>query len=116
MDKINNIIDSYKDSQEKSNCNRADALRQLFVLRKKTIRLVDSAKKTLQKRCDYLSEINNAICEVQGHSYSDWEEHAGFLDRSWYYTRECLICGKKEMVDDDPFEYEVQSNKKIKKI
>ena len=27
------------------------------------------------------------------------------IDRTWYYTRVCEICGKKEQVENEPEEY-----------
>jgi len=116
LDKVDNIVNDYKNSQEKIVVNREEAINQLFALRKRTIRLVDNAKKTIHKRWDELRKINEAICEVQGHTYSNWQEHDGFIDRTWYYTRECEICGKKERVEDEPLEYREQKKGKIKEI
>lgn len=54
-------------------------------------------------------DINEGICQIQGHSYTDWEEHEGFLDRTWYYTRKCTICGKKEQIDSMPEDFKIKN-------
>lgn len=108
MNKLDNVVSSYKVNEEKNNKNREEIIKQLLTLRKRAIRLVNNANKTLQKRCAELKSINETICEVQGHTYTDWEEHDGFLDRTWYYTRECELCGKKERVEDEPVEFRAQ--------
>ena len=116
MDKLNNIVNNYKENQEKYDNNKEETIKQLLVLRKRAIRLVDNANKTLQKRCSDLKSINETICKVQGHTYTDWEEHEGFLDRSWYYTRECEFCGIKERVENEPVDFKNQQlKKKLKK-
>jgi len=115
MDKVDSIVNNYRCVQEKNEISRDDAINQLFALRKRMIRLVDNANKILQKRCEELRIINEAICEVQGHTFSDWQEHEGVLDRTWYYTRECEICGKKERVENEPLEYREQVLKRRKK-
>jgi len=116
MDRVKNIKDSFIDSQDTIEKSKNETIKELYMLRKKAIRLVDNANKTLRKRCDELRVINETICEIQGHSYTDWEEHEGFLDRTWYYTRCCELCGLKERVDNEPLEYrEQQLNKKLMK-
>ena len=101
-------VDSIKSEEEKQ---RQETINQLLKLRRKTIKLIDSANKTLSKRQSELHEINEGICQMQGHNYTDWEEHEGILDRSWYYTRECTICGKKEQVDTMPKDFKVKKLK-----
>lgn len=111
MDRVYDIRDSFIDSQEVVEKNKNETIKELYKLRKRAIRLVDNANKTLRKRCDELRVINETICEVQGHSYTDWEEHEGFLDRTWYYTRCCELCGLKERVENEPLEYREQQAK-----
>lgn len=111
MDRLYDIRDSFIDSQEVVEKNKNETIKELYKLRKRAIRLVDNANKTLRKRCDELRVINETICEVQGHSYTDWEEHEGFLDRTWYYTRCCELCGLKERVENEPLEYREQQAK-----
>ena len=101
-------VDSIKSEEEKQ---WQETINQLLKLRRKTIKLIDSANKTLSKRQSELHEINEGICQMQGHNYTDWEEHEGILDRSWYYTRECTICGKKEQVDTMPKDFKVKKLK-----
>ena len=108
MGKLDNIVSNCKSSQENALTNKKDAINELLELRKRAIRLVNSASMTLDKRRKELKEINETICIVKGHTYADWEEHEGFLDRTWYYTRKCEICGKIERVDDEPLEYKNQ--------
>lgn len=115
MNNLKDIVKKYEDDKAYVDLSREDAIKQLYALRRKALKLVDNANKTLQKRCNYLKEINESICKIQGHNYTDWEEHDGFLDRTWYYTRECQMCGKKERVDDEPLEFKEQSLKKIRK-
>ena len=111
MDRVYDIRDSFIDSQEVVEKNKNETIKELYKLRKRAIRLVDNANKTLRKRCDELRVINETICEVQGHSYTDWEEHEGFLDRTSYYTRCCELCGLKERVENEPLEYREQQAK-----
>lgn len=101
-------VDSIKSEKEKQ---RQETIIQLLKLRKKTIKLIDLANKTLSKRQQQLQEINEGICQIQGHIYTNWEEHEGFVDRSWYYTRKCTICGKKERSDYEPEDYRKQLKK-----
>ena len=101
-------VDSIKSEEEKQ---RQETINQLLKLRKKTIRLIDLANKTLSKRQQQLKEINEGICQIQGHTFTNWEEHEGFVDRSWYYTRKCTICGKKERSDYEPEDYRKQLKK-----
>lgn len=102
-------VDSIKSEEKKQ---RQETIEQLLKLRKRTIKLINSAHKTLSKRRNELKTINEGICQIQGHSYTDWEEHEGiFLDRTWYYTRECTICGKKEQVDTMPNDFKVKKLK-----
>ena len=112
MDRVKNIKDSFIDSQNTAERSKNETIKELYKLRKRAIRLVDNANKTLRKRCDELRVINETICEIQGHSYTDWEEHEGFLDRTWYYTRCCELCGIKERVENEPLEYREQQAKK----
>jgi len=116
MDKLDNIVNNYKNANEITLANKKDAISQLLELRKRTIRLIDNANKTLEKRREELKKINDMICLVKGHSYSDWEEHDGFLDRTWYYTRCCEICGEIQRVDDEPVEYRAQVLKRKRSI
>ncbi len=101
-------VDSIKSEEEKQ---RQETINQLLKLRKKTIRLIDLANKTLSKRQQQLKEINEGICQIQGHTFTNWEEHEGFVERSWYYTRKCTICGKKERSDYEPEDYRKQLKK-----
>ena len=101
-------VDSIKSEEEKQ---RQETINQLLKLRKKTIRLIDLANKTLSKRQQQLKEINEGICQIQGHTFTNWEEHEGFVERSWYYTRKCTICGKKERSDYEPEEFRKQVKK-----
>lgn len=113
MDRIEEIIDNFKDCIEKVERSREETIKELFKIRKRAIRHVDNANRTLRKRCNELRVINETICEIQGHSYTDWEEHDGFLDRTWYYTRKCELCGLKERVENEPLEYREQQEKKM---
>lgn len=101
-------VDTIKVEEEKQ---KQDAINELLKLRKKTIKLIDSANKLLSKRQRQLQEINKGICQIQGHTYTNWEEHEGILDRTWYYTRECTICGKKERSEYEPEEFRKQLKK-----
>ncbi len=98
-------VDTIKAEEEKQ---KQDAINELLKLRKKTIKLIDSANKLLSKRQRQLQEINKGICQLQGHTFTNWEEHDGFIDRSWYYARECKICGKKERSEYEPEEFKKQ--------
>ena len=101
-------VDSIKCEEEKQ---KQETINQLLKLRKKTIKLIDLANKTLSKRQQQLQEINEGICQIQGHTFTNWEEHEGFVDRSWYYTRKCTICGKKERSEYEPEGFRKQLKK-----
>jgi len=107
-----NILNNYKFNEE---ILKKDAIDELLELRKRAIRLVNSASKKLEQRQVELRKINEMICVVNGHSFTEWKEHEGFLDRSWYYTRNCEDCGHIERRDDEPIEYRMQLLKKRKK-
>jgi len=115
MNKIDEIVKKYESCRDNCVNGKEDALRALYVLRQRAFKLVDNASINLQKRCSELRNINNKICEIQGHTFTDWKEHEGFLDRSWYYTRECEICGKTERVDYEPKEFREQQLIKVRK-
>ena len=114
MKKLDNIINNYKNNQENVSSSTKDAISELFALRKRALRLVDNANRNLERRKDELRQVNEMICFVKGHTFTDWKEHDGFLDRTWYYTRECEICGKFERVEDEPIEYRNQVLKRKK--
>lgn len=101
-------VDSIRSEEEKQ---KQEIINQLLKLRKKTIRLIDLANKTLNKRQQQLQEINKGICQIQGHTFTNWEEHEGILDRTWYYTRKCTICGKKERSEYEPEGFRKQLKK-----
>lgn len=101
-------VDSIRNEEE---MQRKETINQLLKLRRKTIKLIDLTNRTLSKRQQQLKEINEGICQIQGHTFSNWEEHEGIIDRSWYYTRECTICGKKEQSDYEPENYRKQLKK-----
>lgn len=115
MKKVDEIVKNYEDNRDNSLKSKEEAISELYALRNKMFKLVDSANRTLQKRCDELRNINKKICEIQGHTYTDWKEHDGFIDRSWFYTRECEICGIIERVDYEPAEYREQQLRKVRK-
>ena len=116
MENIDEIIENYNTINEVTLANKNDAINQLMNLRKRIIRLVDNTNKTLERRREELKKINDMICLVKGHTYNDWEEHSGYLDRTWYYTRSCEICGEIQRVDDEPIEYREQVLKRKKRI
>ena len=101
-------VDSIRSEEEKQ---KQETINQLLKLRKKTIKLIDLANKTLSKRQQQLQEVNKGICQLQGHTFTNWEEHEGILDRTWYYTRECTICGKKERSEYEPEGFRKQLKK-----
>lgn len=88
-------------------------LRQnLMMLRGKIIKSIASYNKKIVLKQDELSEVNNQICLIFGHDFTPWEEHEDkYLDRSWYYDRQCMICGKEEKIDNPPIEYIIKDNK-----
>ena len=104
IDKVDNI----KTEEEKQ---KQDAINELLKLRNKTIKLIDSTNRLLLKRQRQLQEVNKGICQLQGHTFTDWEEHEGFVERSWYYTRKCTICGKKERSEYEPEGFRKQLKK-----
>ena len=108
---VNDCIEKVDGIKIEEKKQKQETIKQLLKLRKRAIRLIDSANKTLSKRQNELKDINEGICQIQGHSYTDWEEHEGFLDRTWYYTRECTICGKKEQVGTMPEDFKVKKLK-----
>ena len=101
-------VDSIRSEEEKQ---KQETINQLLKLRNKTIKLIDSTNRLLLKRQRQLQEVNKGICQIQGHTFTDWEEHEGFVDRSWYYTRKCTICGKKERSEYEPEEFRKQLKK-----
>ena len=53
-------VDNIKSEKEKQ---KQETINQLLKLRKKTIKLIDLANKTLSKRQQQLQEINEGICQ-----------------------------------------------------
>lgn len=115
MDKLDMIKKNFINIQEQEDLDRKEIINQLYDLRKNTLMLIDIANVTLQKRRNELNEINKTICLVQGHSYNDWEEHSGVLDRTWFYTRKCEVCGMSELVENEPVEFREQQLKRTRK-
>lgn len=115
MSKLENIVKKHKIESERVNNNRKETIKELYELRKEVLRSVKDANMILQKKSDELRTINETICGLQGHTYTEWIEHDGFLDRTWYYTRECVICGAKVRVDDEPSEFKEQQLRKVRK-
>lgn len=104
-----NIFDDVSNlnaGEEEQAAKRQETIAKLKVLRRRTIKLIISANKILANRQAELESLNKLLCEVQGHTFTDWEIHNGFCDRTWYYTRNCEVCGKKEQQEDEPKDFE----------
>lgn len=86
----------------------------LYALRKKNLRQIQNHKKQIQIKMRELTEINEQICATFGHDFTPWEEKDGFIDRSWYYTRTCQICGRVETVDYIPEENDQKAYKRTR--
>ncbi len=98
----NEMLDSEKTAQEK----KEELKKYLFNLRKKTQNQINNYNKKEKIKQKKLTEINKQICLAYGHNFTPWEEKEDkYLDRSWYYTRICQICGKMENSEDEPKDY-----------
>ena len=81
-------------------------------MKQEALDIIKKYKEEISERRAAISEINDAICSLQGHSFSEWEELPDrFVDRSWYYTRSCNCCGLKEKTEITPSEYVVKDHK-----
>lgn len=64
MDKLEDVVNAYRnvqrDSQEKMDRTREETINQLLILRKRAIRLVNNASKTLGKREAELKTIGSS--------------------------------------------------------
>ena len=67
MDKLDEVIENYMVDTQDSGCNREQTIRQLFELRKKTIRLIDNTTKTLEKRNNYLAAFDGTVLASGSH-------------------------------------------------
>lgn len=86
--------------------NSEEKLVQLYERKKYINSKIKDYKMKLDALYSLLEIVNEDICKVQGHSFTMWEENADrFLDRSWYYERQCSICGKKEIITEEPDNY-----------
>ena len=77
-----------------------EILTKLLVAKTKTESSLVRMRKQLDIRKNELNDINKTICKIAGHVWTPWVERDGFLDRSWYYTRECACCGKGDTVHE----------------
>jgi len=105
MKKFNNIINNFNNIGNEKYDEELKIVNDLFSRRKKVVQSISRYNKKLSEKQQELNELNKAICEINGHSFSDWEEHEhSHLDRCWYYTRKCSMCGIVErtstMLDD----------------
>lgn len=102
---VQNYVQNLEIEKQEQDIKRQETITKLIALRKRTIKLVANANKTLTTRQTALEEINKGICKVQGHTYTEWEMHNGPIDRTWYYTRSCEMCGKQERVENEPNDF-----------
>lgn len=85
---------------------------KLFKLKKMLEKSIINYESKISKKRMNLKEVNECLCKLMGHDWTSWEEHPSlYLDRDWYYTRKCNICGKREEQHDMPLEYIVIDNK-----
>lgn len=103
---INEESERISEAQKKLELETLELKRKLFKIRSGTINSIKSYSNKIDKKRKELDDINEQICEIFGHTFTSWEEHEDkYLDRSWYYTRKCEICGKEERLEDTPDEY-----------
>ena len=60
---------------------------------------------------NYLNDINNKICKIDGCDFGPWNKTRG-NDKKVYYFRKCKVCGKIERTFDEPALYLINENGK----
>lgn len=103
MKELDNIAKAMEDVQEKKtevNSEEKNIVESLFKLRDKVTKQIQKENIKINELESNLFDLNKTICKYMGHTFTPWEEKADkYLDRSWYYERQCTICGKKEKKD-----------------
>lgn len=60
-----------------------------------------------------LKSIDEQICNINGHNYTSWTlKQSPILDKECYLERECVVCGRREITDDQEMlnSYSVRSH------
>lgn len=103
---LDNVLTTFDDRDEEDKRETIETLHKMKDLATTTTTELASV---LSEYRAILNKVNSTICELEGHSFGDWEEHERlYLDRSYYYDRICSVCGRKETTHEEPNEYVVQ--------
>lgn len=61
---------------------KSEMIAKLTILRAKTERSINNLQRKLELKNAELEEINNGICSMQEHTFTDWNIHNGVIDRT----------------------------------
>lgn len=88
------------------NNEKLEYLEKFKIIKEKILNEIKNYQDKIRHLNEALEEINITLCKANGHTFTMWEEKENlFLDRDYYYERECTVCGKKEQITTEPNEY-----------
>ena len=94
---VKKFLEEQREAQEVQQAATGDILSKLHMAKAKSNAAISRKESQIQGHKKDIEEINAAICQIGGHSWTPWIEYeCRYVDRSWYYSRTCECCGKTQ--------------------